>query len=131
MTTCAPASASATAHPRPQTSGDVKSRRIDRVLDYIHAHYTEELRVAELSRIAALSPTAFHRMFLRHTRQTFIEYVKRLRVGTACAEPITNDRPVRLIAEAAGYRSIANFNRQFRDLKGHTPSQYRKMFRQP
>jgi len=75
--------ATALAAPRPQTSGDVKSRRIDRVLDHIHAHYTEELRVAELARIAALSPTAFHRMFLRHTRQTFIEYVKRLRVGSS------------------------------------------------
>lgn len=104
--------------------------RIDRVLEYVHAHYREDIRVETLARIAALSPTAFHRMFLRHTRQTLVTYVKRLRIGAACASLISDDLPIALVAEASGYRSLANFNRQFRELRGQTPREYRNRFRQ-
>ena len=113
----------------PQPAVDSRGSRIDRVLEYIHARYQEEVRVEPLARIAALSRPAFHRMFLRHTRLTLSEYVMRLRIGEACAKLIADDRPIGFIAEDVGYRSLANFNRQFKALKGRTPRDYRKRFR--
>lgn len=103
--------------------------RIDRVLEYVHTNYRDEIKVDDLARIAALSTSAFHRMFLRQTRSTLIDYVVRLRIGEACAQLIAGDRPVASIAEAVGYRSLANFGRQFRWLKGQTPREYRNRFR--
>lgn len=102
--------------------------RIDRVLDHLHAHYTDDLRMDDLARIAALSPSGFHRMFTRHTRLTLSEYVTRLRIGEACARLTTEDRPIAHIAGMVGYRSLANFGRQFKALKGLTPRQYRNSF---
>lgn len=115
----------------PPPNVDSRGSRIDRVLEYIHARYQEEVRVDPLARIAALSRPAFHRMFLRHTRLTLSEYVMRLRIGEACAKLIANDRPIGFIAEDVGYRSLANFNRQFKALKGRTPRDYRKRFKAP
>ncbi len=102
--------------------------RIDRVLEHVHKNYRDEIRVAELKEIAALSASAFHRMFMRHTRLTLSEYVMRLRIGEACGELIAGDRSIASIAEAVGYRSLANFGRQFKTLKGQTPREYRQRF---
>lgn len=103
--------------------------RIDRVLEHIHAHYARKVTVADLSDIAALSPSGFHRLFHRHTRLTLSEYVARLRVGEACALLTSSDRPIANIADSVGYASLANFNRQFRALKQMTPRAFRNQFR--
>jgi AraC-like DNA-binding protein len=102
--------------------------RIDRVLDHIHAHFAEQITIAQLADIAALSPSGLHRTFLRHTRQTVSQYLIRLRIGRACALLSSGKMPISTIAGAVGYDSLANFNRQFKTLKGTTPSQYRAAF---
>lgn len=102
--------------------------RIDRVLAHIHAHYAEPVTIDQLADIAALSPSGFHRLFRRHTRLTLTEYVARLRIGEACALLATSSRPIANISDTVGYRSLANFNRQFRAIKNLTPRQYRQKF---
>lgn len=107
---------------------DPGGSRIDRVLEHVHENYRDEIKVDDLARIAALSASAFHRMFLRQTRTTLTEYVMRLRIGEACAQLVADGRPIAGIAEAVGYRSLANFGRQFKALKGQTPREYRSRF---
>ena len=102
--------------------------RIDRVLDHIHRHYAEPITIAHLADIAALSPSGLHRTFLRHTRQTVSQYMIRLRIGRACALLSSSAMPIGVIAGEVGYDSLANFNRQFKALKGTTPRQYRAAF---
>lgn len=103
--------------------------RIDRVLEHIHANYAGDITIASLSDLAALSPSGFHRLFRRHTRLTFTEYVARLRIGEACSQLSGSDRPIAHIADSVGYHSLANFNRQFRSLKGLAPRDFRNRFR--
>lgn len=102
--------------------------RVERVLDHIHAHYREPIAVETLAALACLSPSGFHRLFRRHTRLTLSDYVAELRIGQACALLINTGRPVAHVAEEAGYRSLANFNRQFRARKGMTPRAFRRSF---
>ena len=102
--------------------------RIDRVLSHIHEHFAEPISMAQLADIAALSPSGLHRTFLRHTRQSVSQYLIRLRIGRACALLSSGAMPISQIAGAVGYDSLANFNRQFKALKGTTPSRYRAAF---
>jgi AraC-like DNA-binding protein len=102
--------------------------RIDRVLDHIHVHYADGIALETLADIAALSPSGLHRLFRRHTRQTVSDYVIRLRIGEACALLSGSSRPIAHIAGDVGYQSLANFNRQFRALKGMAPRDYRRQF---
>jgi AraC-like DNA-binding protein len=102
--------------------------RIERVLDYLHAHYAERISIAALADVAALSPSGFHRLFRRHTALTLTEYVAELRIGEACALLVNSERPINHIADDVGYQNLANFNRQFRSLKGVTPRDFRKRF---
>lgn len=102
--------------------------RIDRVLNHIHTHFAEPISIAQLADIAALSPSGLHRTFLRHTRQSVSQYLIRLRIGRACALLSSGTMPIGQIAGEVGYDSLANFNRQFKSLKGTTPRGYRAAF---
>ena len=105
-----------------------RTGRIDRVLNHIHAHFAEPITISQLADIAALSPSGLHRTFQRHTRQTVSQYLIRLRIGRACALLSSGDMPIGTIAGEVGYDSLANFNRQFKALKGTTPRAYRAAF---
>ncbi len=52
----------------------------------------------------------------------------RLRIGEACALLSGTGKSVAHVAEMVGYRSIANFNRQFKAQKAMTPRQFRQKF---
>ena len=112
----------------PRSLIEIDGSRIDRVLEYIHANYQQEIRVKQLTDVAAISTSGFHRMFMRHTRLTLGDYIMRLRIGEACARLIADKRPIAHVAEAVGYRSLANFGRQFKALKRLTPREYRRKF---
>jgi AraC-like DNA-binding protein len=124
--TRAEAIASAAAVRRKVASPD--QDRVERVLDHIHAHYRERISIDDLADVAALSVSGFHRLFRRHTRLTVSDYVTELRIGQACALLVNTERPIALIADEVGYPSLANFNRQFRALKGQTPRAFRGSF---
>jgi len=102
--------------------------RVERVLDHIHAHYRERISIEALADVAALSPSGFHRLFRRHTRLTVTEYVAELRIGQACALLVNSVAPIAHVADEVGYTNLANFNRQFRALKGMTPREFRRSF---
>ncbi len=120
---------------KPLTSGaavvlpDATEERIGRVISYLHEHYREQNAIRALTRIAALSRSSLHRLFRQQTGMTTTEYVSRLRIGNACALLINTDRAISLIADEGGYQNLANFNRQFKTMKGQTPREFRVRFR--
>lgn len=114
----------------PAQAPDLKEsrERIDRVLTHMHLHYARAISLDELADIAALSVSGLHRMFRRHTGGTISDYLMRMRIGDACARLSSTGQAIHHISDAVGYASLANFNRQFRALKGMTPREYRAMF---
>jgi len=102
--------------------------RIDRVLAHIHEHYTQELTLQALADVAALSVSGLHRMFRKHARTNVSEYLTRIRIGDACARLASTEQPIAHIADAVGYGTFANFNRQFKRLTSMTPREYRANF---
>lgn len=62
--------------------------------------------------------------------RNFNAFLNRYRVQEACERLLQNSEEERLpiirISEELGYRSLASFNKAFRELTGQTPSEYRK-----
>jgi AraC-like DNA-binding protein len=102
--------------------------RLDRVLAHVHAHYAEPIRVATLAELAAMSESQLQRFFKRCTRMTVSDYLAQLRIGRACALLLESEQPISQIAEAAGYGQPSYFTRQFRAVKGMTPTAFRHSF---
>ena len=113
---------------RPGQQSDNRDR-IDRVLAYIHERYAQDLTLQELADVAALSVSGLHRMFRKHARTNISGYISRIRVGDACARLAGTEQPIAHISDAVGYRTLANFNRQFKLLTSMTPREYRARFR--
>ena len=111
-----------TAHADTTLSG---KRRIDVTIDWIHRHLAGELRVADLARVAHVTPAAFSRFFRREVGKTFTRYVNDLRCGEACLRLQVSDRPIATIARECGFATLSHFNRQFRLRYGVTPGRYR------
>ena len=55
--------------------------------------------------------------------------LERLPDPTAASRLSGGEQSIQALAAAAGYRSLANFNRQFMQLRGMTPRDYRRRFR--
>lgn len=109
-----------------QQTNSSEHMRIDRVLEYIHAHYHEELKIDDLANLAALSHSGFYRMFLRYTHHKPSDYIIRLRIGKACALLIESQKPIASISDEVGFYSLANFNRQFKRIKLVTPREFKR-----
>ena len=105
-------------------------RRMKRVLDFLHANLVRSLTVDEVAAVANLAPGSFCRFFRRTSKQTFVRFVNALRVNLACERLAGTDETITEIAYAVGFGNLANFNRRFLELRGQTPSVYRKECRE-
>lgn len=104
---------------------DVQAR-LDRVTDWISRQVDSPLSVAEAARIARVTPAAFSRFFRRESGKAFSVYVNDVRCGDACLKLRQSSKPIAQVARECGFRSLANFNRQFRRRMGVTPRKYRR-----
>lgn len=110
-------------HPDPNA---YMSSRLNSVLAYINDNLTEAFNEEDLAEIACLSRSAFSRTFSQHTGQSFVKYVNRLRINLACSM-LLSDESMKIadICFASGFNNLSNFNRQFVESKGMSPSKFR------
>lgn len=108
-----------------QPTGGSKHARIAQVVDFVTKHFDEELTVAKAAQMAGMTEVTFSRNFQTYTGHGFVEFLNLIRIGQACARLYASDAQIITIAQDAGFKSLANFNRHFRRHKGMTPSEYR------
>jgi len=111
-------------------SADGEPAQLTRVLNHLHKGFQESISIRALCRVGNISERSLHRLFVKHTGESVSEYLSKLRIGRACMRLAETDLPISLIAFEVGLANLANFNRQFRRLRGVTPSGYRKAFQQ-
>ncbi|MGS0977975.1 AraC family transcriptional regulator [Burkholderia glumae] len=99
--------------------------RINHVLAHIGKNLSQELRETELAALSGQSPSAFSRYFRRHTGVPFVQYVNRLRIHLACQLLMSDELSITDICYQVGFNNLSNFNRQFLQLKGMSPSRWR------
>ena len=58
--------------------------RIEKILAYLHQHYTRHMDLNEISCLAAMSPTSFCRFFKSKTGKSLKNYILDMRIGYAC-----------------------------------------------
>ena len=68
----------------------------------------------------------FSRFFRKETGNTFTDFVNRVRVSRACQLLMDTEQSIGRICDEVGFHSPANFNRRFLEIKGMTPSDFRR-----
>jgi len=104
------------------------ARHLLRARDHADARYAEPLTVADLARVAGLSPAEFSRAFRRTFGEAPHQYLLTRRLERAAALLRNTDRTVTEICLAVGLRSLGSFTTSFRRIHGMTPLAYRTSF---
>lgn len=100
---------------------------IQSVLEYIEAHYAEEINLENLCAAAGgLSEQYLCRLFKSTTGQRPIEYILRKRIDTARAYLDKTDLPISDIAAMCGFHNTSYFYRNFKKFTGTSPLTYRQ-----
>jgi YesN/AraC family two-component response regulator len=104
----------------------VRQRRtMEKVLDYIHAHYEEDLSQPLLADLASMPNSQFSHFFKLETGMTLTDYILAYRMEKAKEWLRGTDLKVAEIAERLCYNNPQNFIRGFKRLCGVTPGEYR------
>jgi AraC family transcriptional regulator len=118
------------ANPRRRPSmyrGGLAPAQLRRVMEYINAHLSEELSLAELAEVAGLSPHHFGEAFKTATGMPPHRYVIEKRVERVRELLRDPERPIVDIAHAVGFSNQSHLTLNFRRLTGLTPAKFRKL----
>ena len=102
---------------------------IDKIFTFSFKHFLEAVTLAEVAAEVNMSIPTFCRFFKRNIKKSYFDFLKELRIGHACKLLRENNQPIIDICYQSGYNSWAHFSKQFKNVKGITPNQYRKQFK--
>ena len=104
-----------------------KNRYVREAVEYIDSHYGEAVKIDFLASELHISRKYLCAVFGKHMGMSAKEYLLLRRTEAAARLLISTDMPVSEIAAAVGYGEYTQLSRLFKEKKGMSPLQYRKM----
>lgn len=96
--------------------------RLNKSINYIEEHITEEISYDELAQIACCSTYHFQRMFTYIAGVSLSEYIRRRKMSLAAVDLQGSNEKIIDISLKYGYFSPTAFNRAFQSIHGVAPS---------
>ncbi|MDM0114468.1 AraC family transcriptional regulator [Variovorax sp. J22R133] len=106
--------------------GDAQVDQINGVVNRIVANVGEPISMADVAAELGMSESRFSRFFRRSTGNSFTDFVNHVRINSACHLLMQTDHFVTDICYQVGFNNVANFNRRFLEIKGMTPTEFRR-----
>ncbi len=100
------------------------SQKIKAALEYIAAHYAEDLSIADVATACYFSEYHFMRFFKRCTGISCGDYIKSLRLEKAAEHFAAGEQAILDVALSVGFHNLSYFYRAFRKKYGMTPKQF-------
>jgi AraC-like DNA-binding protein len=107
-------------------TGTAPDRRVHRAVDYIEAHYAEDISLVEIAAAAGLSPTHLTGVFRREAGVTPYSYVINRRLRQAVHLLRHSDMPIAQVALEAGFADQQHLTRMVRARLRKTPKEVRQ-----
>ena len=101
--------------------------RFAATIDYIQAHYAERLRIDSLARRAGMSAAQFERRMRRIFQLSAGQFIMKTRIDAAAERLSEGAQPIAAIALAVGFCDQSALSRQFKQVTGLSPRQYRQL----
>jgi transcriptional regulator GlxA family with amidase domain len=98
------------------------------VFEYMNAHYSRPITLAEVAKVANMPETSFSRFIKKRIGNTFIDSLNEIRLGHATRMLIDTTHSVTEVAYKCGFNNMSNFNRTFKKRKGCTPKEFRSNY---
>ncbi|HZH72276.1 MAG TPA: AraC family transcriptional regulator [Mariniphaga sp.] len=101
-----------------------QNRPMQKAMQFIIQNFNKQIHISDLLHISNMSYTTFYNTFKYTYRMTFKSFLMNVRIGYACKLLIDASKDISEIAYECGFENLSNFNRQFKKIKGVTPSIY-------
>ncbi|MBR5704403.1 MAG: helix-turn-helix transcriptional regulator, partial [Deltaproteobacteria bacterium] len=98
-----------------------RGNRIARVVEWIHKHYREPLKVEKLASESGIGVSTLYHHFHELTAMSPLQYQKRLRLTEARRLMLEENCDAGTAAFRVGYESQSQFTREYRRLFGTPP----------
>jgi AraC-like DNA-binding protein/mannose-6-phosphate isomerase-like protein (cupin superfamily) len=95
-------------------------------LEYMMENLQENISIDQLASVSHLSKSYFMNCFKKAVGIGAIEHLTHLRINAACDALSNTGKQISEIAFSCGYSNLSNFNRQFKQIMGCSPKEYRK-----
>lgn len=95
--------------------------RVAEAIDWLKAHFAEDLRIQQLAAHVNMSPSSLHQHFRQLTTMSPLQYQKWLRLNEARKLMISEHLDAAEAAFRVGYESPPQFTREYRRLFGAPP----------
>jgi AraC-like DNA-binding protein len=103
--------------------------RMETIFRYVIKNYANKILLEEIASQVNLTPPSFCRYFKLRTGKVFSSFVNEVRIGNACKMIIENKESISQVCFASGFNYLSNFNRQFKKIKGLTPSEFQQFYK--
>lgn len=105
----------------------VYSKEFSCIMDYIDAHYDQNIKLEELASLIHLQPNYFIKYFKKNFGDSPMKYVNKLRIEKAKKLLKESSIPVAGIAKQVGIEDSYYFSRLFKKYAGVSPKSYREI----
>jgi AraC family transcriptional regulator len=109
----------------PAYEGGLPQHQLRQVLDYIHDHLAQNIKLADLAALLDMSQFHFSHLFKQAIGTSPYQYLIQQRVERAKQLLKQTERSIMEIALECGFNSHSHLTKQFRQLTGITPKAYR------
>ncbi len=99
--------------------------KINKIYEYVYSNYQQNISLEELAKIVHLSKTSFCRYFKQKTQKSLFTLLKEIRISQAWKLLIESEKTISQICYDTGFNTLANFNKQFKEITGLNPQAYR------
>jgi AraC-like DNA-binding protein len=103
--------------------------RMEIIYRYVIQNYSNKIFLDEIASIVNLTPQSFCRFFKSRTAKVFSSFVNEVRIGNSCKNLIENKYTISQVCFQSGFNYLSNFNRQFKRIKGMTPSEFQHKYK--
>lgn len=106
--------------------GRTTKSTMERVVQYIHANYNQELRLEMLANIFGYNSAYLGKVFHQYMGDNFNNYLDKIRITEAKRLLAEDEYKVYEVAEKVGYTNINYFHNKFKKYVGVSPLNYKK-----
>lgn len=102
--------------------------RMTLVYEHVMKNFKQRLPLEEVASLTNMSVSSFSRYFKSRANKSFSNFLSEIRIGHACKMLHEENTSISQVSDASGFPTLSNFNKQFKEITGKTPLQYKKAY---
>lgn len=95
-------------------------------IEYMDKKYNSKIRLEDMAKMAAMSPSYYSYIFKLIKGNNFIEHLNEVRIRNAVELLKSTDINISETCYSVGFNNLGHFNKVFKELIGLTPTAFRK-----